>query len=67
MDYTLYWNTFTCPDLDSHFTKDYLLTLVFVNSNLSITHLDLRVIENNTHLKSILCKCILININTIQS
>lgn len=45
MDYTLYWNTFTCPDLDSHFTKDYLLTLVFVNSNLSITHLDLRVIE----------------------
>lgn len=37
MDYTLYWNTFTCPDLDSHFTKDYLLTLVFVNSNLSIT------------------------------
>lgn len=36
------------------FTKDYLLTLVFVNSNLSITHLDLRVIENYTHLKSIL-------------
>lgn len=65
MDYILYWNIFICFDLDLYFIKDYLLILVFVNLNLLIIYLDLRVIENNIYFKSIFCKCILININII--